>query len=70
MTRDPQPLKPVPVRRRSAARLAAIQVCYQALMSGKSATSIASEFLQYYAPDVIKSFRVKDLNQESIQLYS
>ena len=50
MTRDPQPLKPVPVRRRSAARLAAIQVCYQALMSGKSAASIASEFLQHYAP--------------------
>ncbi len=64
MTRDPQSLKPVPVRRRSAARLAAIQVCYQALMSGKSAASIASEFLQHYAPDVIKSFRVKDLDQE------
>ena len=64
MTRDPQPLKPVPVRRRSAARLAAIQVCYQALMSGKSAASITPEFLQHYAPDVIKSFRVKDLDQE------
>ena len=64
MTRDLQPLKPVPVRRRSAARLAAIQVCYQALMSGKSAVSIAPEFLQHYAPDVVKSFRVKDLDQE------
>ena len=61
---NPQPLKPVPVRRRSAARLAAIQVCYQALMSGKSAASIAPEFLEYYAPDMIKSFRVKDLDQE------
>ena len=55
MARDLQPLKPVPVRRRSAARLAAIQVCYQALMSGKSAVSIAPEFLQHYAPDVVKS---------------
>ncbi len=64
MVHDPQPLKPVPIRRRSAARLAAIQVCYQALMSGNSASNIAPEFLQYYAPDVIKSFRVKDLDQE------
>ncbi len=64
MASDSQPLKPVPVRRRSAARLAAIQVCYQALMSGKSAVSIAPEFLEHYAPDVIKSFRVKDLDQE------
>ena len=64
MTRDPQPLKPVPVRRRSAARLAAIQVCYQALMSGKSADRIAPEFLEHYASNVIKSFRVKDLDQE------
>ena len=64
MARDPQPLKPAPVRRRSAARLAAIQVCYQAMMSGKSVACIAPEFLQYYATDVIKSFRVKDLDQE------
>lgn len=64
MVRDSQPLKPVPVRRRSAARLAAIQVCYQAMMSNKSVACIAAEFLQYYAIDVIKSFRVKDLDQE------
>ncbi len=64
MARDPQPLKPVPIRRRSAARLAAIQVCYQALMSGKSMSKIAPQFLQYYAPEVIKSFRVKDLDQD------
>ena len=64
MARDPQPLKAVPVRRRSAARLAAIQVCYQALMSGRSAARIAPEFLEHYASDVIKSFRVKDLDQE------
>ncbi len=70
MARDPQPLKPVPVRRRSAARLAAIQVCYQSLMSGKSAASIAPEFLEHYAPELIKSFRVKDLDQKHfVSLY-
>ena len=71
MARDPQPLKPTPIRRRTAARIAAIQVCYQALMSRKSVTSIAPEFLQYYASDLIKSFRIKNLDQEHfVTLYS
>ncbi|MEK9925742.1 MAG: hypothetical protein VW736_08935 [Alphaproteobacteria bacterium] len=41
MASDASSLKPVPVRRRSASRLAAIQVGYQALMSGKSVAAIA-----------------------------
>jgi len=64
MASDPSNLKPVPVRRRSAARLAAVQVGYQALMSGRSAVGFAPEFLQHYAADVIRPFRVKDLDQE------
>lgn len=64
MAKEQQDLKPVPVRRRSAARLAAIQVTYQAMMSGKSAVTIAPEFLSHYAGDVIKSFRVKDLDHD------
>ena len=62
MARDSQPLKPVPVRRRSAARLAAIQVCYQALMSGKSAARIAPEFLELVTStvrDLLLAFRAK-----------
>ena len=64
MTRDDQALKAVPVRRRSAARLGAVQVCYQGLMSARPTASIATEFLQHYAADVIKSFRVKDLDHQ------
>jgi N utilization substance protein B len=64
MASDASSLKPVPVRRRSASRLAAIQVGYQALMSGKSVAAIAPEFLKYYAADVVKSFRVKDIDHE------
>lgn len=64
MTRDDQALKAVPVRRRSAARLGAVQVCYQSLMSARPTASIATEFLQHYAADVIKSFRVKDLDHQ------
>lgn len=62
MAKEQQELKPVPVRRRSAARLAAIQITYQAMMSGKSALEFAPYFLSHYAADVIKSFRVKDLD--------
>ena len=57
-----QELKPVPVRRRSASRLAAIQVTYQATMSEKSVVECAPDFLKHYVGDVIKSFRVKDLD--------
>jgi transcription antitermination protein NusB len=64
MANEDSALKPVPVRRRSAARLAAVQVGYQALMSGKSVLSIAPEFLQHYVDDVIKSFRVKDIDHD------
>ncbi len=64
MARDKDELKPVPVRRRSAARVAAIQVTYQAMMSEKSVAECVPEFLGHYAKDVIKSFRVKDLDHD------
>ena len=54
--------KAVPVRRRSAARLAAIQITYQSLMTGQSAMDFAPQFLSHYADEVSKSFRVKDLD--------
>jgi len=36
MSDDKQALKAVPVRRRSAARLAAVQIIYQTLITGQS----------------------------------
>ena len=55
-------LKPVPVRRRSAARLAAVQMSYQGQMSGQSVVEFLPVFLQHYSEDIRKSFRVKDLD--------
>ena len=60
-------LKAVPVRRRSAARLAAVQITYQSLMTGQSALDIVGQFLTNYADDVAKSFKVKNL--EKCQVY-
>ncbi|MDB3891958.1 transcription antitermination protein NusB [Alphaproteobacteria bacterium] len=64
MAKEQQDLKPVPVRRRSASRLAAIQITYQAIMSEKPVLECVPDFLAHYAADVIKSFRVKDLDHE------
>ncbi len=55
-------LKPVPVRRRSASRLAAVQLSYQGQMSGQSVAEFMPAFLTHYADDIRKSFRVKDID--------
>ena len=55
-------LKPVPVRRRSAARLAAVQLSYQGQMSGQSVAEFLPAFLTHYSEDIRKSFRVKDID--------
>lgn len=55
-------MKPTPVRRRSAARLAAVQLAYQGQMSGQSVAEFLPVFLQHYSEDIRKSFRVKDLD--------
>jgi N utilization substance protein B len=55
-------LKPVPVRRRSAARLAAVQLSYQGQMSGQSVAEFLPAFLTHYSGDIRKSFRVKDID--------
>ena len=59
-------MKPVPVRRRSAARLAAIQITYQSIIVGQSAVDFVPQFLSHYADDVSKSFRVKDLDHDHL----
>ena len=66
MSDDKNQLKAVPVRRRSAARLAAIQIAYQSLITGQSAADFMPQFLSHYAAEVSKSFRVKDLDQEHL----
>ena len=56
-------LKAVPVRRRSAARLAAVQITYQSLITGNSAPKFLDQFLANYADDVARSFKVRDLDK-------
>ena len=47
------------MRRRSAARLAAIQIVYQSLITGQPALNFVGQFLAHYAGDAAKSFRVR-----------
>ena len=59
------------MRRRSAARLAAVQITYQSLITGHSAFNFLHQFLANYADDVAKSFKVKHLDEAHLSaLYS
>jgi N utilization substance protein B len=66
MGKEQDQLKAVPVRRRSAARVAAIQINYQSLITGQSAAQFVPQFLSHYAAEVSKSFRVKDLDNDHL----
>ncbi len=63
MRNEKEILKAVPVRRRSAARLAAIQITYQSLITGQAASNLIHQFLANYADDVAKSFKVKYIDE-------
>ena len=67
MSDDKNQMKAVPVRRRSAARLAAIQITYQSLITGQSAVDFVPQFLSHYADEVSRSFRVKDLDHDHLK---
>ena len=66
MAKDNAELKPVPVRRRSASRVSSIQILYQSQITDRTSVDFVPDFLTYYAPDVSKSFRVKDLDHEHL----
>jgi N utilization substance protein B len=66
MKDDKNQLKAVPVRRRSAARLSAIQITYQSLITGQPVIDFVPQFLSFYADEVNKSFRVKDLDHNHL----
>ena len=56
-------LKPVPVRKRTAARLGAIQVNYEMAMSDKSLPDLMAQFLAHYAPSVASEMQVKKIDE-------
>ena len=66
MSNNKNQMKAVPVRRRSAARLAAIQITYQSLITGQAAVDFVPQFLSHYADEVSKSFRVKELDHDHL----
>ena len=66
MSDNKNQMKAVPVRRRSAARLAAIQITYQSLITGQAAVDFVPQFLSHYADEVSKSFRVKELDHDHL----
>ena len=59
-------LKAVPVRRRSAARLAAVQIVYQSLITGQLTLNFFQQYLLHYACDAAKLFRVRGLDEEHL----
>jgi len=63
MSADSKTMKAVPVRRRSASRMAAIQIIYQSLLTGKTTAAFVPDFLAHYAADLLSSFKIKDLDQ-------
>ena len=56
-------LKPVPVRKRTAARLGAIQVNYEVGMTEKSLTDAMAQFLSHYAADIASEMQVKKIDE-------
>ena len=66
MSGDKNRVKAVPVRRRSAARLAAIQIIYQSIITGQSVIDFVPQFLLHFADEVNKSFRVQDLDHDHL----
>ena len=66
MAKDNAELKPVPVRRRSASRVSSIQILYQSQITDRTSVDFAPDYLMHYAPDVSKSFRVKDIDHEHL----
>ena len=56
-------MKPVPVRKRTAARLGAIQVNYEVGMTQKSLTDAMAQFLSHYAADIASEMQVKKIDE-------
>ena len=62
-------LKPVPVRKRTAARLGAIQVNYEVGMTEKSLTDAMAQFLSHYAADIASEMQVKKIDEGHLPNY-
>ena len=61
-------LRPTAVRKRAAARLAAIQLGYELEMTGRDILEAMPEFLTHYAEDIARQLKVKKLDEGHFQL--
>ncbi len=60
-------LRPAAVRKRTAARLAAIQLGYKIEMTGRDIIQAMPEFLRSYGNDIARQLKVKKLDEEHFQ---
>jgi len=62
-----EPMRPVPVRRRTAARLGAVQVNFQQAFTTRDIRIAVAEFLTHYAADLAKEMRIRKLDETHFQ---
>jgi len=63
-TADTEKRRPGSLRRRSAARLAAVQTLFQAWASGKPVTDVVPSFGTHFLPTLLEEFEVTRLDQD------
>lgn len=61
---DHKDLRPASIRRRAAARIAAVQTLYQQWGSAQALTDVVASFQKRFLPDLLKAFNLTHLNDQ------
>ena len=61
---DKSDLRPASIRRRAAARIAAVQTLYQQWGSGQPLTDVVVSFQNRFLPELLKEFNLTHLNDQ------
>ncbi len=61
---DKSDLRPASIRRRAAARIAAVQTLYQQWGSGQPLTDVVVSFQNQFLPELLKEFKLTHLNDQ------
>ncbi|MDA0308178.1 MAG: hypothetical protein O2938_08520 [Proteobacteria bacterium] len=61
---DKSDLRPASIRRRAAARIAAVQTLYQQWGSGQPLTDVVVSFQNRFLPELLKEFKLTHLNDQ------
>jgi len=65
---DTSGLRPVVVRKRAGARIAAVQLAYSLCVTGQEMQRALPEFLDHYAQIIARQLKVKTIDDEHFQL--